>query len=73
MVKQVMLFKHIVTPEESQNRMRSLRHLTFHAQATMVTEQYDYILSENCRMNAERFQREFYTPAEDKGQESLPC
>ena len=36
---------------------------TGHAQATMVTERYAHILDDNRRMNAERFQKEFYTPA----------
>lgn len=36
---------------------------TGHAQATMVTERYAHILDDNRRMNAVRFQKEFYTPA----------
>ena len=36
---------------------------TGHAQATMVTERYAHILNDNRRMNAVRFQKEFYTPA----------
>lgn len=36
---------------------------TGHAQATMVTERYAHILDDNRRLNAERFQKEFYTPA----------
>lgn len=34
---------------------------TGHAQATMVTEQYAHILDDDRRLNAERFQAEFYS------------
>ena len=43
---------------------------TGHAQATMVTERYAHILDENRKMNAERFQKEFYTPAGAKEQQT---
>ena len=34
---------------------------TGHAQATMVTERYAHILDDNRRVNAERFQQQFYS------------
>ena len=34
---------------------------TGHAQASMVTERYAHILDDNRRMNAERFQKQFYS------------
>ena len=34
---------------------------TGHAQASMVTERYAHILDDNRRMNAERFQQQFYS------------
>ena len=34
---------------------------TGHAQASMVTERYAHILDDSRRMNAERFQQQFYS------------
>ncbi len=40
---------------------------TGHAQASMVTERYAHILDDNRRMNAERFQQQFYSgPASEE-------
>lgn len=39
---------------------------TGHAQASMVTERYAHILDDDRRLNAERFQKEFYTSHEAK-------
>ena len=40
---------------------------TGHAQASMVTERYAHILDDNRRMNAERFQKQFYSgPADEE-------
>lgn len=38
---------------------------TGHAQATMVTERYAHILDDDRRLNAERFQKEFYEGREE--------
>ena len=40
---------------------------TGHAQASMVTERYAHILDDNRRINAERFQQQFYSsPASEE-------
>lgn len=39
---------------------------TGHAQASMVTERYAHILDDNRRMNAERFQQQFYSGSASK-------
>lgn len=36
------------------------------AQTSIVTERYARILGDNCRINAERFQQQFYSDAADK-------
>ena len=49
---------------------------TGHAQASMVTERYAHILDDDRRLNAERFQKEFYTasgPAPEKDAETPPA
>ena len=49
---------------------------TGHAQASMVTERYAHILDDDRRLNAERFQKEFYTasgPAPEKDAEMPPA
>lgn len=45
---------------------------TGHAQAAMVTERYAHILDDNRRMNAERFQQQFYSGAVDEKPEEKP-
>lgn len=45
---------------------------TGHAQASMVTERYAHILDDNRRMNAERFQQQFYSGAADEKPEEKP-
>lgn len=45
---------------------------TGHAQATMVTERYAHILDDNRRMNAERFQQQFYSGTTKEEPEAQP-
>ena len=39
---------------------------TGHAQATMVTERYAHILDDDRRINAEKFEQEFYSGREER-------
>lgn len=45
---------------------------TGHAQASMVTERYAHILDDNRRMNAERFQQQFYSGPVSEGSTAQP-
>lgn len=45
---------------------------TGHAQASMVTERYAHILDDNRRMNAERFQQQFYSSTVSKEPAAQP-
>lgn len=41
--------------------MKSVQGDSGHAQAKMVTDQYSHILDEDRRLNAQRFEEEFYS------------